>query len=142
MRDRTTSLVSRQRLRANLIAKHEAVIEEIAMLGPIIRLTDYILCDALVQGHRLTRGGVSLARCRIRCERLTRGGVSLAQVVTKAVSALHASLRNPDKEMGMFRLVFSFTDTGHLFVPDEDALTKQMNTLLRALVNLVTAVPR
>ena len=61
MRDRSTSLVSRQRMRANLLAKHEAIIEEIAMLGPIIRLADYILCDALIKVGvvlRCTRSGI------------------------------------------------------------------------------------
>jgi hypothetical protein len=48
-REKSTSMVSLQRQRTNLLAKHAAVLEEMAMLGPIIRLADYMMCDALMQ---------------------------------------------------------------------------------------------
>jgi hypothetical protein len=38
--------------------------------------------------------------------------------------------------MGMFRLLFTFTDTGSKLVPDEDSLSKAMATLMRSLVQV------
>jgi len=111
-REKSVSIVHLQRRRNDLIARHARCLEEVAMVGPLIRAADYICCSALVE------------------------------IVTSAVHRLHDKLASPDPQLGMFRTTASFSQAGAAATPTHETVYKAIASVVQQTIAVASQIPR
>eukprot|EP00854_Cymbomonas_tetramitiformis_P001348 gene1348-1949_t len=109
---KTRSIVSLKQEKADRQKQYHRVCQEQEMLPALVRLADYMLCEALVG------------------------------VVMENIRLIHTRLSAPNKLKGMFQTTVSFTDSGSLFTPTENEFQKVVGNLVEGVINVAAIIPR